>query len=208
MTRLDTSGLTARRQAARRRAVGSLGLTIFRWSYSSLDRVGAKTLRSKSNATGPEAHVFDLASAHRAVDGRERHTEDLSHLALGQQLVYLQQICWRSLSCRGKAYHLQERYVGSLIEHRQQARGPRAAVLPAAEPLGNSPRRRGLADRADPSPSLAMAQDVEQCFALLQEYGSAALLDAFAWGVRQHAIGAEYVTIQLARRAPAQRATS
>jgi hypothetical protein len=49
---------------------------------------------------------------------------------------------------------------------------------------------------------------VEQCFALLQDYGPAALLEALAWGVRHHAIGAEYVTTQLARRAPAQAARS
>ena len=42
--------------------------------------------------------------------------------------------------------------------------------------------------------------DVEQCFAYLQDYGPAALLDAFAWGVRHHAIGAEYVATHLARR--------
>lgn len=42
--------------------------------------------------------------------------------------------------------------------------------------------------------------DVEQCFAYLQDYGPAALLDAFAWGVRHHAVGAEYVATHLARR--------
>lgn len=42
--------------------------------------------------------------------------------------------------------------------------------------------------------------DVEQCFSFLQDYGAAALLDAFAWGVRHHAIGAEYVATHLARR--------
>ena len=42
--------------------------------------------------------------------------------------------------------------------------------------------------------------DVEQCFIFLQDYGAAALLDAFAWGVQHHAIGAEYVTTHLARR--------
>jgi transposase len=51
-------------------------------------------------------------------------------------------------------------------------------------------------------------RDVEPCFELLQDYGPAALLEAFAWGVRHHAIGAEYVITQLARRAPAQAATS
>jgi transposase len=51
-------------------------------------------------------------------------------------------------------------------------------------------------------------RDVEQGFALLQDYGPTALLDALAWGVRHHAIGAEYVVTQLARRAPAQAATS
>ena len=42
--------------------------------------------------------------------------------------------------------------------------------------------------------------DVEQCFTFLQDYGAAALLDAFAWGVHHHAIGAEYVATHLARR--------
>jgi transposase len=42
--------------------------------------------------------------------------------------------------------------------------------------------------------------DVEQCFTFLQDYGAAALLDAFAWGVRHHAIGAEYVATHLARQ--------
>jgi transposase len=41
--------------------------------------------------------------------------------------------------------------------------------------------------------------DVEQCFALLQDYGPALLLTAFAWGVAHGAIGAEYVRTQLAR---------
>jgi alpha-L-fucosidase len=42
--------------------------------------------------------------------------------------------------------------------------------------------------------------DVEQCFALLQDYGPDRLLTAFAWGVAHRAIGAEYVRTQLARR--------
>ncbi len=42
--------------------------------------------------------------------------------------------------------------------------------------------------------------DVEQCFRDLQDDGPAALLDAFAWGVRHHAIGAEYVATHLVRR--------
>ena len=41
--------------------------------------------------------------------------------------------------------------------------------------------------------------DVEGCFALLQEYGPQPVLDAVAWGVRHHAIGAEYVRTRLAR---------
>jgi hypothetical protein len=41
--------------------------------------------------------------------------------------------------------------------------------------------------------------DVEQCFDLLQDSGPPALLAAFAWGVRHHAIGAEYVRTHLAR---------
>lgn len=40
--------------------------------------------------------------------------------------------------------------------------------------------------------------DVEACFALLQDYGATALHDAFAWGVRHGAIGAEYVRTRLA----------
>jgi transposase len=43
--------------------------------------------------------------------------------------------------------------------------------------------------------------DVEACFALLQDYGPTALQDAFAWGVRHGAIGAEYVRTRLATRA-------
>ena len=39
--------------------------------------------------------------------------------------------------------------------------------------------------------------DVEQCFTLLQEHGPARLLAAFTAGVRQHAIGAEYVAARL-----------
>ena len=42
--------------------------------------------------------------------------------------------------------------------------------------------------------------DVEACFALLQDYGAVALHDAFAWGVRHGAIGAEYVRTRLATR--------
>lgn len=42
--------------------------------------------------------------------------------------------------------------------------------------------------------------DVEACFALLHDYGAAALHDAFAWGVRHGAIGAEYVRTRLATR--------
>jgi transposase len=42
--------------------------------------------------------------------------------------------------------------------------------------------------------------DVEECFALLQDYGAAPLLTAFAWGVTHGAIGAEYERTQLARR--------
>lgn len=40
--------------------------------------------------------------------------------------------------------------------------------------------------------------DVEACFTLLQDYGPTALHDAFAWGVRHGAIGAEYVRTRLA----------
>jgi transposase len=40
--------------------------------------------------------------------------------------------------------------------------------------------------------------DVAECFELLQDYGPAPLRHAFAWGVRQGAIGAEYVRTQLA----------
>jgi transposase len=45
--------------------------------------------------------------------------------------------------------------------------------------------------------------DVEACFTLLQDYGSAALRRAFAWGTRHGAVGAEYVRTQLAT-APAE----
>jgi hypothetical protein len=40
-------------------------------------------------------------------------------------------------------------------------------------------------------------QDVEQCFTLLQEHGPERLLAAFTAGVRQRAIGAEYVVARL-----------
>jgi transposase len=51
--------------------------------------------------------------------------------------------------------------------------------------------------------------DVEDCFQRLQDYGPAAMLEAFAWGVQHHAIGAEYVTTRLACRPPvAEAATS
>jgi len=39
--------------------------------------------------------------------------------------------------------------------------------------------------------------DVEQCFALLQAHGPERLRAAFASGMRQHAIGAEYVSAHL-----------
>jgi transposase len=48
--------------------------------------------------------------------------------------------------------------------------------------------------------------DVEECFELLQDYGPQPVLDAVAWGVRHHAIGAEYVRTQLARRSAVQAA--
>lgn len=48
--------------------------------------------------------------------------------------------------------------------------------------------------------------DVEQCFELLQDYGAAPLLEAFAWGVRHRAIGAEYVRTQLGRASVVQEA--
>src|SRR5207237_203586 len=35
--------------------------------------------------------------------------------------------------------------------------------------------------------------DVETCFTLLQDYGPAAMLAAFAWGARPGAIGAEHI---------------
>ena len=43
--------------------------------------------------------------------------------------------------------------------------------------------------------------DVEACFAWLQDYGPTALHEAFAWGVRHGAIGAEYVRTRLATTA-------
>lgn len=49
--------------------------------------------------------------------------------------------------------------------------------------------------------------DVEPGFASLQDDGPAALLDAFAWGVRHHAIGAEDVATHLARRPAMVQAT-
>lgn len=48
--------------------------------------------------------------------------------------------------------------------------------------------------------------DVEQCFALLQAQGPEPLRAAFARGVREHAIGAEYVTAHLTRTAAEERA--
>ena len=48
--------------------------------------------------------------------------------------------------------------------------------------------------------------DVEQCFALLQAQGPEPLRAAFARGVREHAIGAEYVTAHLTRTAAQERA--
>jgi hypothetical protein len=48
--------------------------------------------------------------------------------------------------------------------------------------------------------------DVEQCFALLQAQGPEPLRAAFARGVREHAIGAEYVTAHLTRPAAEERA--
>ena len=48
--------------------------------------------------------------------------------------------------------------------------------------------------------------DVETCFALRQDYGPQPLLAAFAWGVRHHVIGAEYVRTPLARRRAGQEA--
>ncbi len=48
--------------------------------------------------------------------------------------------------------------------------------------------------------------DVEQCFELLQDYGATPLLAAFAWGVRHHAIGAEYVRTHLGGASVAQEA--
>ena len=44
---------------------------------------------------------------------------------------------------------------------------------------------------------LASSPDVEQCFVLLQAHGPERLRAAFAYGMRQHAIGAEYVCAQL-----------
>jgi transposase len=52
----------------------------------------------------------------------------------------------------------------------------------------------------------AWRPDVEACFGFLQDYGTPALLAAFAWGVRHRAIGAEYVSAQLGRRALAAEA--
>ena len=46
--------------------------------------------------------------------------------------------------------------------------------------------------------------DVEQCFLLLQEQGAERLLMAFRTGLRQRAIGAEYVVARLRGRAAAR----
>jgi hypothetical protein len=46
----------------------------------------------------------------------------------------------------------------------------------------------------------AWRRDVEQCFTWLQDYGPTALREAFAWGVRHHVVGAEYVATALARQ--------
>jgi len=48
-------------------------------------------------------------------------------------------------------------------------------------------------------------QDVEHCFTLLQEHGPERLLTAFSAGVRQRAIGAEYVAARLRGLAAARR---
>jgi transposase len=117
---------------------------------------------------------------------------------------------------------------GEVVRHRRaQARG-QASILPAHRAamldavrgvrarlyyqrqslweLGPA-AERWLTDLVHRRPS-QWRRDVEQCFALLQDHGPTALLDALAWGVRHHAIGAEYVVTQLARRAPAQAASS
>jgi hypothetical protein len=115
---------------------------------------------------------------------------------------------------------------GEVVRHRRaQARG-QASILPAHRAamldavrgvrarlyyqrqslweLGPA-AERWLTDLVHRRPS-QWRRDVEQCFALLQDHGPTALLDALAWGVRHHAIGAEYVRTQLARRPALQAA--
>ena len=84
------------------------------------------------------------------------------------------------------------------------------APLPTPEPL---PAPRSL-EAVAPAAAVAeappaVADDgsvVEACFALLQDYGPQPVLEAVAWGVRHHAIGAEYVRTRLARRPAVQAA--
>jgi transposase len=92
-----------------------------------------------------------------------------------------------------------------LPEHRaamaEAVRGMRARLYYQRQSLWElgPAAERWLTELVHRRPS-SWRRDVEQCFDLLQDYGPTALLAALAWGVRHHAIGAEYVATQLARR--------
>jgi len=85
-----------------------------------------------------------------------------------------------------------------LPEHRaamvEAVRGVRARLYYQRQSLWELGRaaEQWLTELVHRRPS-AWRHDVEQCFAFLQDSGATALVDAFAWGVRHHAIGAEYV---------------
>jgi hypothetical protein len=92
-----------------------------------------------------------------------------------------------------------------LPEHRapmvDAVRGGRAKPYDQRQSLWElgPPAERWLTELVHRRPA-GWRPDVEACFELLQDYGPQPLLDAFAWGVRHHAVGAEYVRTQLARR--------
>jgi transposase len=92
-----------------------------------------------------------------------------------------------------------------LPEHRgamvDAVRGVRARLYYQRQSLWElgPPAERWLTELVHRRPA-QWRPDVEQCFTFLQDYGAAALLDAFAWGVHHHAIGAEYVATHLARQ--------
>jgi len=92
-----------------------------------------------------------------------------------------------------------------LPEHRgamvDAVRGVRARLYYQRQSLWElgPPAERWLTELVHRRPA-QWRPDVEQCFTFLQDYGAAALLDAFTWGVHHHAIGAEYVATHLARQ--------